>query len=100
MLKNLPKEYKDLFLRLSEKEGFVGFEDDITVTDSGLVYGNPRVIFDSFEHMTSKSLDEIILDLLDLNSKNGNEDSCYLHFIEISRAEEYINKEDFINALL
>lgn len=101
MLKNLPKEYKDLFLRLANQPGFIGFENGVGVSENGYVSGESTAIFDTLENAMSKEVIDLQLDLLDLNFKRtGNEETCFLYLVEINRADKYLNKEDFINALL
>lgn len=59
MLKELPKEFKDLLKNFYYQEGFIGFLDGLLLKD-GLPYGRGIAVFNSIPNAIKENLSDLM----------------------------------------
>lgn len=108
MLKDLPREFKDLLKNFYYQEGFIGFLDGLVLKD-GLPYGRGIAVFNSIPNAIKENLSDLMFYFWDYQEKYYiPEDSqdistagigSYVLELDINKSLKFVDKEDFLSAL-
>lgn len=107
MLRELPKEFKDIIKQYYYQKGFVGFLDGLYIGDNKEVRGTGIALFDSIENKSNKYIWDIQMMVFEYQEKYNLDDDelmvcSSLEGKGISLFYEdlkFIDKEEFFNAI-
>lgn len=78
MMKNLPKEYREVFSKISNMNGFIGIIDESTLDENNTLWGKIGLVFENIKVVDKKEYFLLTQEFYS-HSKDEYEDRCYLY---------------------
>ena len=96
MMKNLPKDYKDVFNKILNMRGFLGVIDESNVGKNDAVYGTLGLVFENDDVVDKQEYFDLSQEFYKCGESRGLSDPCLIYPITkdvLCEEDSFVDKE-------